>query len=153
MASEQEINQRLRTLHQDFDFLLDNNVISAQLYDDLCKQIPRRNTPLYSLSLTSGYIPSLNNTGSTVPAAVPVPPPAAPSPPPSSVTTLASQLHRTSISPGAKKSPPPPPTPSSPPPYGLAQAEALYDYSSNDEGDLSLIAGQRITILEYGIFH
>ena len=42
MASEQEINRRLRSLHQDFDFLLDNNIISAQLYDDLVAKIPRR---------------------------------------------------------------------------------------------------------------
>jgi len=42
MASEKEINQRLRSLHQDFDFLLDNNIISTDLYDDLTSQIPRR---------------------------------------------------------------------------------------------------------------
>jgi len=42
MASEQEINKRLRSLHQDFDFLLDNNVISTELYDNLVQQIPRR---------------------------------------------------------------------------------------------------------------
>ena len=45
MASEAEINQRLRSLHQDFDFLLDSNVISTELYDDLVQQIPRRNVP------------------------------------------------------------------------------------------------------------
>ena len=44
MASEKEINQRLRSLHKDFDFLLDNNVISTELYDELTQQIPRRNT-------------------------------------------------------------------------------------------------------------
>ena len=47
---------------------------------------------------------------------------------------------------------PPPPNPVSPPPtYGLAQVEVLYDYRSNDEGDLNLIAGQRVTVLEYGM--
>jgi|SRR5579862_8584130 len=45
MASEQEINKRLRSLHQDFDFLLDNNVISTELYDNLVQQIPRRILP------------------------------------------------------------------------------------------------------------
>ena len=43
MASEQDINKRLRSLHQDFDFLLDNNVISTDLYDQLVERIPRRN--------------------------------------------------------------------------------------------------------------
>jgi hypothetical protein len=46
MASEQDINKRLRSLHQDFDFLLDNNVISADLYDELVQRIPRRNNSL-----------------------------------------------------------------------------------------------------------
>jgi hypothetical protein len=46
MASDQEINKRLRSLHQDFDFLLDNNIISTQLYDDLVAKIPRRKFPL-----------------------------------------------------------------------------------------------------------
>jgi hypothetical protein len=36
-----------------------------------------------------------------------------------------------------------------PPAYGLAQAEALYNYSSTDEGDLPLQAGEMVTILEY----
>jgi hypothetical protein len=40
--SEQEINQRLRSLHNDFDFLLDANVISTELYDELTQKIPRR---------------------------------------------------------------------------------------------------------------
>src|SRR5271167_3006628 len=52
MASEQEINKRLRSLHQDFDFLLDNNVISEELYDDLTRGIPRRNIPPPPLSTT-----------------------------------------------------------------------------------------------------
>lgn len=43
MASEQDINKRLRSLHQDFDFLLDNNVISTDLYDQLVEKIPRSN--------------------------------------------------------------------------------------------------------------
>jgi len=41
-ASKEEINQTLRRLHSDFDFLLDNNVISSDLYDQLVEKIPRR---------------------------------------------------------------------------------------------------------------
>ena len=80
--------------------------------------------------------------------------------PPSSTSTTAAadfstQLQRTSIS-SAKTSPPPLKTPSErspapPPPYGLAQAEVLYNYHSQDEGDLNLVAGQRITIVEFGM--
>ena len=45
----------------------------------------------------------------------------------------------------------PQPVPTSPPPsYGLDQAEVLYNYTSDDEGDLNIVSGQRITILEYG---
>jgi hypothetical protein len=49
-ATEQEINKRLRTLHQDFDFLLDNNVISSDLYDQLVEKIPRRTSPLFKFA-------------------------------------------------------------------------------------------------------
>jgi hypothetical protein len=45
-VTDQEINKRLRTLHQDFDFFLDNNVISSDLYDELIEKIPRRTPPL-----------------------------------------------------------------------------------------------------------
>jgi len=41
-ASELEINKTLRRLHLDFDFLLDNQVISTELYDNLVEKIPRR---------------------------------------------------------------------------------------------------------------
>jgi len=49
MASEQEINRRLRSLHQDFDFLLDNSIISTDLYDELTSKIPRRKSTLSPL--------------------------------------------------------------------------------------------------------
>ena len=68
------------------------------------------------------------------------------------MTALATQMHAASISPAPhEKTPPPAPEPVNEPPpaYGLAEAEALYDYHSNDEGDLPISAGQRITILEY----
>lgn len=60
MASEKEINQRLRSLHQDFDFLLDNNVISTELYDQLTQQIPRRNDPAHQVLM--GRINSQDTT-------------------------------------------------------------------------------------------
>lgn len=44
-ASKEEINQTLRRLHSDFDLLLDNNVISSDLYDQLVEKIPRRMDP------------------------------------------------------------------------------------------------------------
>ena len=157
MASEQEINKRLRSLHQDFDFLLDNNVISTELYDNLVQQIPRRITLNNSsnANLTKLGYNAVKSAGAGATATAPAPSnPASPQP---SVTTLASQLQSTTLTPTSEKSQPVPPPDTSPPPpqapppaYGLAQAEALYDYSSNDEGDLPLIAGQRITILEYG---
>jgi hypothetical protein len=98
--------------------------------------------------LTVGF--NATKSTSAVPAATS---PAPVSPAPDSVSTLTSRLDSTSISSqgGAKSPPPPPVQAASPPPaYGLAQAEALYNYSSPDEGDLPLVAGQRITILEYG---
>lgn len=90
-----------------------------------------------------------------VPAAQPAPAPSATSPR-NSVSSLTSQFNNTALAPvrsnTSVKSPPPPPTPASPPPppYGLAQAEVLYDYNSQDEGDLNIRVGQKITILEYG---
>jgi hypothetical protein len=70
--------------------------------------------------------------------------------PTSAVSDLSSQLHRTSISSNTSPSPKTPSRSPAPPPYGLAQADVLYNYNSNDEGDLNLVQGQRITILEYG---
>ena len=147
MASEQEINKRLRSLHQDFDFLLDNNVISTDLYDQLVERIPRRIPPSTEVVLTLGW-------KNDIAAAVPAPAPSTASPPPASVTALTTRMNAASVSPEPVKSPvaptpAPPPVNGSPPIYGLAQAEALYDYRSNDEGDLNISAGQRITILEY----
>jgi len=129
-ASKEEINQTLRRLHSDFDLLLDNNVISSDLYDQLVEKIPRR-------------------YGGRVATTVTYPEPTQSPAPTSAVSDLSSQLHRTSIS---SNTSPPPKTPErspAPPPYGLAQAEVLYNYSSNDEGDLNLVQGQRISILEY----
>jgi hypothetical protein len=62
-------------------------------------------------------------------------------------------MDNASIHSKARSTPPlPPSNATSPPPsYGLAQAEVLYDYKSNDDGDLNILAGQRITILEYGM--
>jgi hypothetical protein len=140
--SEQEINQRLRSLHNDFDFLLDANVISTEFYDELTQKIPRRKGPWHLL--TGGY----NKMSSTRRSSTPVV-----AAPVADVPSLTTQFEQTLISPApVVKSPPPPPTPTSPPPpvYGLAQAEALYTYNTHDEGDLPLVAGQRITILEYG---
>jgi len=133
--SEREINKRLRSLHSDFDFLLDANVISNELYDELTQRIPRR----YNAKSPSAT-PSV--------AAVPVVAVAAPVT--ADVPSLTGKLEHTSISSGTK-SPPPPPPPATPPPpaYGLAQVEALYNYASTDEGDLPLAIGERIAILEY----
>jgi hypothetical protein len=50
MASEKEINQTLRSLHKEFDLLLDSNVISTELYDELTSKIPRRSSPSRTLS-------------------------------------------------------------------------------------------------------
>jgi len=149
MASDQDINKRLRSLHQEFDYLLDNNVITTELYDELCQRIPRRKSPPLKILLTSGYNSSTAAAAKAPPTvAVPI---NAPSSPPASVTSLASQMNATGISDNARSPPPPPPppAPTSPPPYGLAQAEALYDYTSTDEGDLKIHAGEKITILEY----
>jgi hypothetical protein len=104
--------------------------------------------------LTVGYYAAAKTPSAAPVATSPTPV----SPAPDSVSTLASRLDSTSISSqGGVKSrrrrrrrPPPLHAASPPPAYGLAQAEALYNYSSTDEGDLPLVAGQRITILEYG---
>lgn len=62
-ASKEEINQTLRRLHSDFDFLLDNNVISSDLYDQLVEKIPRRTHPL---SLDAPFsLPPLSHPYST----------------------------------------------------------------------------------------
>jgi hypothetical protein len=146
--SEQDINKRLRSVHSDFDFLLDANVISSDLYDELTQKIPRRLSPFFANQGWTGK--SASTTAPTSPAAAPA-----------DVAPLTTQMSRTSVSSGHKSpAPPPPTTPSasmSPPPpaYGLAQAEALYNYAGADEGDLPLHGGDRIIILEYvnnGIF-
>lgn len=156
MASDQEINKRLRSLHQDFDFLLDNNIISAHLYDDLVAKIPRRKLPppnksrRHETKADFGGCPATRQGSVASTTTAPAAAPSAPASPRSSVSAITSQLNATSLVPAAATSPPPPPTPSSEPPsYGVAQAEVLYDYTSTDDGDLQIRTGQRITILEY----
>jgi hypothetical protein len=64
MASDQEINKHLRSLHQDFDFLLDNNIISTQLYDDLVAKIPRpRFPPIQNVIKADSWRLSCDETG------------------------------------------------------------------------------------------
>jgi hypothetical protein len=147
-ASGPEINKLLRRLHQDFDFLLDNNVISTELYDSLVQQIPRSVLSRGPM-LTKGYAAAKTTAANIV---TPVTPSAAS---PVSAVAEFNPMEKSPSSPQANKRAllPPPPPPPPPPAYGLAQAEVLYDYSSADEGDLNLIAGQKITVLEYGMFY
>jgi hypothetical protein len=107
-------------------------------------------------NLGIGYSANSTKAASVVvPAAQTAPVPSVKSPR-NSVSSLASQFNNTSLAPARSnsiKSPPAPPTPASPPPpaYGLAEAEGLYDYNPQDEGDLRIRVGQRIAVLEYGI--
>jgi len=151
------INRSIRTIKAELEYLCDASVISPQTLSDLLSRIPEQ---------TALHAPiSVGAVSSAVPGAL--------QPPISPLANLNLQNNgeRTNDTPAPVQNgsmnekqdnsyfnPPsqPPPAYNTPPPQAnwgnappLAQATALYAYTSNDAGDLELQPNDQVTVTEY----
>ncbi|KAK5133498.1 hypothetical protein LTR08_007635 [Meristemomyces frigidus] len=152
-----QVNRSIRTIKAELEYLCDAAIISPHTLSDLLSQIPPQ-TALHA-PLSVGAVPT------TAPAV------GAPQPPTAAMNNINLQNgQRNGAAPngnshGTEKSdsayyqptpspaPPPPAYNSTPPPQAnwppLAQATALYAYTSADAGDLELQPNDAVTVTEY----
>lgn len=119
------INRSLTTIKTELEFLLESEVISERLYDDIISKLPERYVKGMAMKDLNASTPSLAATNShpTTPAAAAS---AAISRPPG----------------------PPPPLNRNNNDDNADYAEALYDYTPQQYDDLKLTKGDKIKILE-----
>jgi len=147
------VNRSIRTIKAELEYLCDASVITPQVLSNLLSQIPSQ-TALHA-PISVGAVPS-----ATAAAQISQPPSAA-------MNNLNLQNSRTNsaatnnfnekqnyYNPPAQSPQPPPPAYNTPPPPqanwpALAEATALYAYSSPDAGDLELQPNDRVNVTEY----
>ncbi|EMC92549.1 hypothetical protein BAUCODRAFT_570031 [Baudoinia panamericana UAMH 10762] len=141
------INRSIRTIKAELEYLCDASVITPQVLNSLLSRIPEQTALHAPISV----------------GAVPGGAPTALQPPTSPMNNLTVQNQRTNGAANEKQdgsyyqqpapSPQPPPAYNAPPPQAnwppLAQATALYAYTSTDAGDLELQPNDHITVTEY----
>ena len=147
-----QVNRSIRTIKAELEYLCDSSVISADQLSDLLSRVPAQ-TALHA-PLSVGAVPPATQNGTLSP------------PPTSPMNNLNLSHTRTNGSIGSNnyfnQQPPQPaqsPSPQPPPAYAqppsqanwppLAQATALYAYTSTDAGDLELQPNDHITVIEY----
>ena len=158
-----QVNRSIRTIKAELEYLCDSSIITPTQLSDLLSRIPSQTAVHAPISV--GAVPSATqNAGTSLP------------PPTSPMNNLGLNHSRTngsisstnerqdsnyfnqqqqqrSSSPLPSPSPNPPPAYASPPPQAnwppLAQATALYTYTSADAGDLELQPNDHITVTEY----
>ncbi|KAK5120637.1 hypothetical protein LTR85_005995 [Meristemomyces frigidus] len=149
------INRSIRTIKAELEYLCDAAIISPQTLSDLLNRIPPQ-TALHA-PLSVGAVPTATAASG------------APQPPASPMNNLSLQNTRTSgaatngsmnekvdnsyFQQPTPSQAPPPAYGSAPPPQAnwppLAQATALYAYTSGDAGDLELQPNDHVTVTEY----
>lgn len=150
------VNRAIRTIKAELEYLTDCSVITPQTLSDLLQRIPQQ-TPLHA-PISVGAVPTSAQQAGVL------------QPPTSPMANLnVSQNHTNSYnnnhshneksSPYYQPSPSPQPPAYQPPPQAqwqqpqgppaLAQATALYAYTSTDAGDLPLQPNDHITVTEY----
>lgn len=144
-----QLNRSIRTIKAELEFLCDSAVISPSTLSDLLSRIPAQSA-LHAPISVGAVAPATQNNAAAVPiqgmnglnlngghqspmnekqqehyqpVQSPVPPP-----------------------PAYQNAPAPPPQAQWPP---LAQAKALYAYTSTDAGDLELQPGDHVSVIEY----
>ena len=144
-----QVNRSIRTIKAELEYLCDASVISPATLSDLLSRIPPQ-TALHAPLSVGAIAPATQNVGT-----VASPQPANPIPAPLNLPTRNSEKQN-----GAyfgqeqqQQQQPPPPAYNSPPPQAswppLAQATALYAYTSTDAGDLELQPNDQINVTEY----
>lgn len=151
-----QVNRSIRTIKAELEYLCDASVISPQTLSDLLSRVPAQ-TSLHA-PLSVGAIPTSDQNAGTLQ-----------SPPPMNNLNLGPTRTNGSVNEKqdsnyfSQPSPLPTPAAQPPPAYGaspppqanwaqappLAQATALYQYSSTDAGDLELQPNDHITVTEY----
>ena len=147
-----QVNRSIRTIKAELEYLCDSSVITPSQLTDLLSRIPAQ-TALHAPISVGAVPPATQNVGTNLP------------PPTNGVQNLNLGPARTNSTTNEKQgsnyfsppqqppSPQPPPAYNSPPPQAqwppLAQATALYTYTSADAGDLELQPNDHITVTEY----
>jgi hypothetical protein len=120
------INRTLGAIYTDLGYLVDIGILSEEDYNIITAKIPRRHTgALPAIAAASASATHKQSQPSKQGRQVP----ATPLPAPQATIT----------------SPPPPP----PALLGIGQCTALYDYSTDDTGDLPFSKGDKLVIMEY----
>ena len=141
-----QVNRSIRTIKAELEYLCDSSVISPSTLSDLLSRIPPQ-TALHAPLSVGAVPPATQNAGTAV-----SPPPSNPIPAPLNLpnrsTSSNEKQNGAYFQPSASPQPqqqhqePPPPAYNAPPPQAnwppLAQATALYAYTSTDAGDLEL---------------
>ncbi|KAI0544697.1 SH3 domain-containing protein [Xylaria curta] len=138
-------NKSLRLIKNELEHLLENGVITDDVFDSISRQLPTE-------SSLSGAPTPASRTASAV---SPPPPPSVP------VNAMANLALHQNPSPNpappaynatgppslpARNNPPPPPPPTKP---VIARARALYRYQAADDRDLSFERDDRVAVHEY----
>lgn len=150
-----QVNRSIRTIKAELEYLCDASIITPQALNDLLSRIPAQ-TALHA-PISVGALPSAVNA--------PTSPVHSPLPPTASLNNISLSDQRNGSAntnghynekseyyqPNAAAQPPPaynapPPAANWPP---LAQATALYAYTSADAGDLELQPNDHVTVTEY----
>jgi hypothetical protein len=147
-----QVNRSIRTIKAELEYLCDSSVITPNQLTDLLSRIPAQ-TALHAPISVGAVPPATQNVGTNLP------------PPTNGMQNLNLNPARTNSTSNEKQgsnyfsppvqppSPQPPPAYNSPPPQAqwppLAQATALYTYTSGDAGDLELQPNDHITVTEY----
>lgn len=146
-----QVNRSIRTIKAELEYLCDSSIITPAQLSDLLGRIPEQ-TALHAPISVGAVPPATQNAGTNIP------------PPTNGMQNLGLNHARTNSYSNEKQSnnynalqqppsPQPPPAYTSPPPAAqwppLAQATALYTYTSTDAGDLELQPNDHITVTEY----
>ncbi|KAF2773786.1 SH3-domain-containing protein, partial [Teratosphaeria nubilosa] len=157
MASMEEmhtamINRSIRTIKAELEYLCDASIITPQTLSDLLTRIPEQ-TALHA-PISVGAVPTAQPiAGAPQPPTTPMANLSLHNPPPNGHTNEKQQYQQDYYQPPSN----PPPAYNSPPPQPqwnaaplpLAQATAVYAYTSTDAGDLELQPNDHIAVTEY----
>lgn len=142
-----QVNRSIRTIKAELEYLCDASIISPATLSDLLSRIPPQ-TAIHAPLSVGAVAPATQNAGK-----ISSPQPSNPVPAPLNLPLRNNEKQNGSYYQPEPQQQPPPPAYNSPPPQAswppLAQATALYAYTSTDAGDLELQPGDNITVTEY----